>query len=216
VVTAPHGGAVSSPSRWVSAALDTRREKEIDMAVESRVVVGRSSGVDAARRTYLALQNSGVDAGDIKLAGESAVDAEHAGEAAEGKEQVDEAVVRRAAIHVVAGGVLGGGAGVLVGAVAGALTVLVADGAWWWMLIPVFVLGVLGAVLGAFIAAERNIGVDDQLELTLADVDGPMWIAVRVRDDASARAIGDVLAAQDVDVIEEHTARTRGFHLIEW
>jgi hypothetical protein len=186
------------------------------MTVESRVVVGRSSGVDAARRTYLALQNSGVDAGDIKLAGDAAAEAEHAGDDPVGKEQVDEAVVRRAASHVVVGAVLGGSAGVLVGAVAGGLTVVIADGAWWWMLIPVFVLGVLGAVVGAFIAAERNIGVDDQLELTLADVDGPMWIAVRVRDDASARAIGDVLTAQDVDVIEEHTARTRGFHLIDW
>jgi hypothetical protein len=186
------------------------------MAVESRVVVGRSSGVDAARRTYLALQNSGVDAGDIKLAGESAVEAEHAGDDAEGKERVDEAVVRRAASHVMAGGALGGSAGVLIGAVAGALAVVIADGAWWWALVPIAVLGVLGVVVGAFIGAERNIGVDDQLELTLADVEGPMWIAVRVRDDASARAIGDVLAAQDVDVIEEHTARARGLHLIEW
>jgi hypothetical protein len=186
------------------------------MAGESRVVVGRAAGAVDARQAFLALQNSGVDAGDIKLAGDAAVAAQHTGEDEDGKEQIDRAVVRRAASHVVAAGLLGAVAGALVGAVGGALAVVIADGAWWWVLIPVVVLGVLGAVVGGFIGAERNIGVDDELELTLADVDGPMWIAVRVRDDDAAHAIGDVFRAHGVDTVEEHTARARGLHLIEW
>jgi uncharacterized membrane protein YeaQ/YmgE (transglycosylase-associated protein family) len=186
------------------------------MAVESRVVVGEVASVHAARQTFLALQNSGVDEGDIKLAGDAAVEAQHTGDDPEGKERIDEAVVRRGFSHVVVNGLLGGIAGVVVGAVGGALAVLIVDGEWWWVFIPVFVLGVLGAVVGAFIGAERNIGVDDELELTLSDVAGPMWIAVRVRDDDAARAIGDVFSAQGIDTIEEHTAKSRGLHLIEW
>jgi hypothetical protein len=186
------------------------------MAIEARVLVGRAPGADAARRAFLALQKSGVDEADIKLAGDGAVEAQRAGDDADGKEQIDRAVVRHAASHVLVGALLAGIAGAIVGAVGGSLAVVIVDGEWWWVFIPVFVLGVLGAVVGGFIGAERNIGVDDELELTMADVAGPMWIAVRVRDDDAARAIGDVLTGLGIDAIEEHSARNRGLHLIEW
>jgi outer membrane lipoprotein SlyB len=186
------------------------------MAGESHVVVGEAPGADAARRIFLALQRAGVDEDDIKLAGDAAVHAQHVAEDPEGKEQIDGAVIGRASRFVLADGIVGGIAGAVVGAVLGGIVVLIADGHWWWVLIPIAVLAVLGAVVGSFVGAERNLGVDDELELTLADVDGPMWVAVRVRDDDAARSVGDVLSHQGVAVVEEHTARARGLHLIEW
>jgi hypothetical protein len=186
------------------------------MAGESHVVVGEARGADAARRIVLALQNAGIDEDDIKLAGDAAVEAQHAAEDPDRKEQIDRAVVGQATRHVLADAIVGGIAGAVLGAVLGAIVVLIADGDWWWVLIPVVVLAVLGSVVGSFIGAERNLGVDDEVELTLTDVPGPMWVAVRVRDDDAARAVGEVLSGQGVEVVEEHTARARGLHLIEW
>jgi hypothetical protein len=182
----------------------------------ARVVVGLTESSDSARRTFLALQRAGVDEDDIRLAGDSAQAAQRASDDPRGKERIDQALVRHAARHVVGHASLGGTAGVVVGAAGGALAVLVAGGAWWWVLIPTAVLGVLGAVLGGFVGVERNVGVDDGLELVLTDVSGPMWVAVRVRDDQAAASVPDLLDDEGVEVVEEHVAQTRGLHLIEW
>lgn len=187
------------------------------MAIEQRTVLGQVGDVDHARRLYLALQNSGIDHGDIRFGGEAADAAQRTTERRAGKRLVDERLARHVARRVVQGALAGGLLGVSIGVVLGLVVVVVAaTSEWWWVGIGVAVFGALGAVLGAFISTERGVGVDDGLELGFTDVDGPVWMAVRVRDGQAAEEVKARFVAEGVLLVEEHEARRRGLNLVDW
>jgi hypothetical protein len=187
------------------------------MTLDQRTVLGQVGDVEHARRLYLALQNGGVEQGDIRFGGETAREAQRETERAAGKETVDERLVHHVAGRAVQGALVGALLGVSLGVVLGLFALLVVSSVQWWGVgICAAVFGALGGVLGAFISAERGMGVDEELQLGFADVEGPIWIAVRIRDDANAERVRTLFRGNGVSLLEEHDARRRGIHLVDW
>src|SRR4051812_35846026 len=180
--------AVERSTVGVSAGVGSERTEAVHclglrhggMAMASgkqRMVLGQVSDLDHARLLYVGLQNAGIDQGDIRFGGENAQRAEEQAQQPEGAERINHRVVRQVWRRAVLGAVLGVMAGVVAGALLGLVAGLVFDvnraGA---SALGATVLCVLGGVLGAFISAERGMGIDDEWELALADVDGPIWV----------------------------------------
>jgi hypothetical protein len=183
-----------------------------------RAVIGRAADLAHARTVFSALQNTGVDASDIRLAGVAVSDAQHEAQRDAGRQQIDERTLqhvgRRAAGGAVAGALLGGLAGCVVGGVLVAVDAI----SWLVFAIVVVVPVLLGAVFGAFVSVERTAGYDDTWELTFTDGAhlGAVWVVVRAEDDDAVDRIQRTFTAQGVSASEEQQVEDADAHTAHW
>jgi hypothetical protein len=181
--------------------------------------MGRVEDLEQARRLMQKLQNRGVDADAVRLAGPGAAQA-----AADVHDDVTRrAVDNRAAGFVVRrvtkGAVVGGFVGAVIGAIAGGIVLALSSGPGATALFVVLVLAVagIGAWAGSFFAVERSVQYDDAWDLTF---DEPregrdVWLGVRV-DDPHVRELAEAAFREEhvVKVVERDAqpvkaARTR-------
>lgn len=183
-----------------------------------RAVIGRAADLAHARTVFSALQNAGVDASDIRLAGVAVTDAQQEAQGDDGRHRVDERTVqhvgRRALGGAIAGALLGGVAGCVVGGVLVAVDAI----SWLVFAIVAIVPMLLGAVFGAFVSVERTAGYDDTWELTFGDGahEGAVWVVARAADDDAAARIQRAFTAQGVSASEEHQIEDSGAHTATW
>jgi hypothetical protein len=183
-----------------------------------RAVIGRAADLAHARTVFSALQNAGVDASDIRLAGDAVNDAQREAQGDDGRHRVDERTVqhvgRRAAAGAIAGALLGGVAGCVVGGV------LVAVDAITWLVFAIVAIVpmLLGAVFGAFVSVERTAGYDDTWELTFTDGahEGAVWVVARAADDDAVARIQRAFTAQGVSASEEQQVEDSDAHTAHW
>ncbi|HEX4778240.1 MAG TPA: hypothetical protein VFW74_15795 [Acidimicrobiia bacterium] len=173
-------------------------------------VAARFADMDHARTAIEALENSGVDGGDIILTGTRALEAE----SAPTKTGADSRAVTHVFARTLRAIVLWGVAGIAVGLAVGAIILWVSGSwnapAWLW------VFGILGAFLGGtvggMVGAERSISDSDAWNLTFQDVgEGSVWVGVRVDDDDHAQQALRVMQRAEplavrVDVREDGTS----------
>jgi hypothetical protein len=180
-------------------------------------VVGRAPDLDHARHVFQELQNHGIDAADLRLAGSAARRAERHTRDDGVREQLDRKVAGHVGRRVGAGAVIGALAGAVVGAVGGLLVTGgdVGDNPALFLVV-VLVFAALGGWVLAIVSATRSMGYDDTWQLTFDDRGGATLVAVRVRDDAAAASARDLLADEGVTVVEERTASARDQHTLEW
>ena len=182
-------------------------------------VMARYQGMSEARRAFNALQNHGVDASDIRLAGYEAEASRQRAEAPGAFEGVDERTVRHLGPRVVLGGAVGGVLGAALGLAVGAAIagIVDVDATVALFALTTLVLAALGSALGVFITFERSVGYDDTWELTLDESGGGVWIAVRVRGDGEG---SQVLRALERDApslsVEVRETIPEGMHTVRW
>jgi len=181
-----------------------------------RVVVGHASDLHHARRVYTSLQNHGIDASDLAIAGETAIEAQAATMSKPRRAQIDRRMVEFLGLRVAAGTVLG--ALVVAGVAAAIGAILVATVTIEWPLFGAIVAAAFffGATFGAFVSMERSTGYTDAWELTFDDDEGAAWVAVRVRDDAAARRVRHLLEHHGIEVSEEREAGDDRLHVVGW
>lgn len=183
-----------------------------------RSVVGRAADLPHARMIFSALQNAGIDASDIRLAGAAADAAQESTRTERGRREVDE----RAAKHIGQRAAAGTIAGALLGALVGGTVagVLVAVDAIGWLVFAIvgFVLLLLGGMLGALVSVERTSGYDDTWELTFAGdaPTGAVWVVARAEDDESAARIRDLFTREGVSGSEERQVEETDAHFARW
>ena len=189
-------------------------------ARKETAVVARYPSLDDARRAFLALQNHGVDAADIRLAGSEAEDSVRRVEREGPREQLDGRVLGHVAPRVALGAIVGALVGAAVGAGIAALGVAVfdldAEPAMFVLIALAF--AALAAALGAFLTFERSVGYDDTWELTLDDDSGRgVAVAVRVRDEDESIQVVSVLGRdRPPDSVEIRRATPDGMHVVRW
>jgi hypothetical protein len=132
-----------------------------------------------ARRAIEALEDHGVDGNDIELVGESAVLAERAVE----RRSADRRVLRHTVPRIAAGIVVGAVAGALFGFVAVSAALVLWPGdveqEGWVLALPVALCSVVTGILGAFFVVERRTGFSESWPLTLETaMNQPVWLAV--------------------------------------
>jgi hypothetical protein len=181
------------------------------------IVVGRAPDLDHARQVFQELQNHGVDASDMRLAGKAAERAERRTRDDVARERLDARTTQHVGRQVSLGALVGALAGGAVGAVGGLLVTSgdVGENLALFLVI-VLVFGGLGAWVAAIVNATRSMGYDDTWQLTFDDSDGSTWIAVRVRDGGAVTTTRELLAREGITDVEEHTAQTRGAHTVRW
>jgi hypothetical protein len=185
-------------------------------------VVGRAPDLDHARTVLQELQNHGVDAADLRLAGTAAREAEHHALDDEGRDQLDARAVGHIGRRVGSGAVVGALGGGIVGAVGGFLaTSGDVAGNLTLFLVVVLVFAALGAWVAATVTATASMGYDDTWQLTFDGLpEGPAeaatWVAVRVHDDDDAADARQVFARKGITAVEEHTADAHGEHMVRW
>jgi hypothetical protein len=135
-----------------------------------------------ARHAIEELEDHGVDGNDIALVGEGAVEAEHDPERVER----DQRFLRHTVLSVVTGAVLGGLAGIVIGALCiGAVVLVWPDGIdhplWAFAFVSGFVMAA-GTVLGGFVAIARHTGFSESWDATFGNAGADIWLAV-YRDD---------------------------------
>jgi hypothetical protein len=170
-------------------------------------VAARFAALPDAREGIVALQRAGVDADDIQLLGDQAVDAGRPSSPS----PVDRRTTRFVAGRVITGAALGAGIGAVAGVVAGLVLIAVADiaSAAWAVVLCALVLGMLGAAVGAFVSVERGVGFGDAWPTTFeSGADGEVWVAVYTRDRETANRATDVLSA--ATALELQSAAGRG------
>jgi hypothetical protein len=186
------------------------------------VVVGRVPDLDHARTVLQELQNHGVDAADLRLAGTSAEQAERHTQDEAARERLDGRTVGHVGRRVGGGAVAGALAGAVIGAVGGFLaTSGDVGGNLTLFLVVVLVFAALGAWVAATVTATASMGYDDTWQLTFGgetdgDVAEEAWIAVRVRDAEDAAGARQVFASEGITAVEEHTADAHGEHMVRW
>jgi hypothetical protein len=175
-----------------------------------RIVVGRAPDLDHARHVFQELQNHGIDAADLRLAGSTARRAERHTRDDAAREQLDRRVAGHVGRRVGGGAVIGALGGAALGAIGG-LLVTGGDvgGNPTLFLVVVLVFAALGAWVVATVSATRSMGYEDTWQLTFDDSDGSALVAVRVRDDEAAAAARDLLAHEGVTVVEERPTPRR-------
>jgi hypothetical protein len=136
-----------------------------------------------ARHAIEDLEDHGVDGNDIALVGEGAVEAEHDPERVER----DQRFLQHTVVSVAAGALLGGLAGIVIGALCiGAVVLVWPDGLdhplWAFAFVSGFVMAA-GTVLGGFVAIARHTGFSESWDATFGNAPGAdIWLAV-YRDD---------------------------------
>lgn len=183
-------------------------------------VLARYAGMAEARRAFNALQNHGVDASDIRLAGREAEASRRQVEAPGAYQDVDRRMVRHVGPRVVLGGLSGALVGAAFGLVfAAAVTAAVdVDASGWLFVFTMGFFAALGSALGAFITFERSVGYDDTWELTLGDETGDgVWVAVRVHREDDASEIVDTLRRDEPALgVEVRRTAPEGVHTVRW
>jgi hypothetical protein len=144
----------------------------------SPAVLAQYPDLEAARHAIQQLEQQGVDGDDIALVGSSA----RALERGATRERSDSRILSHSGLAIVAGVIMGG----LVGAVLGAITIgvilllwsgLDARGWVYGLMVAWFTAG--GALLGAFGGVSRSIGFSESMAITYEDEPpSPPWLAV--------------------------------------
>jgi hypothetical protein len=187
------------------------------MTDHQHIVVGRAPDLDHARDVFQQLQNHGVDAADLRLAGKAAERAQRRTHEGDARSRIDNRTARHVGRSVGLGAVIGGLAGAVVGIIGGLLVTGgdVGDSPALFGVI-VFVFAGLGAWASAIVSATRSMGYDDTWQLTFDDSDGSTWVAVRVRDGAAVRATRDLLVREGITDVREQSAVPKGEHTVRW
>jgi hypothetical protein len=182
-----------------------------------RAVVGRVADLSRAREVFAALQAAGVDAAAIRLAGRDAeAAAASAGDPVRG-DRLDAAAARHLGRRVVAGALAGALIGAVVASAAGGILLALDVVGGLVFVAIVVVAAIVGGTFATFASVERTAGYDDTWELTFdGGHDGPVWLVVRVADDAGARRARDVLTAEGVSLTEERAVEDLGAHTARW
>jgi hypothetical protein len=149
--------------------------------------MARYSTLPEARHAIEELEAHGIDGDDIALVGEGAVAAEHE----PARVERDRRFLRHTVLSVVTGVLIGGLAGIIVGAVCIGAVVLAWPGGidhplWAFAFVSGFVMSA-GMVLGGFTAIARHTGFSESWDATFGNAQGAdIWLAV-YRDDDRAR-----------------------------
>lgn len=183
-----------------------------------RAVIGLAADLAHARTVFSALQNAGVDASDIHLAGVAVTDAQHETQGDEARRRVDDRTVRHVGRRALGGAITGALLGALAGCAIGGVLVAVDAIGWLVFAILVVVPVLLGAVFGAFVSVERGAGYDDTWELTFGDGahEGAVWVVARAADDHAVAGIQRAFTAQGVSASEEHRIKHSDAHTADW
>jgi hypothetical protein len=187
------------------------------MTDRQHIVVGRAPDLQHARHVLQQLQGHGVDAADIRLAGDAAERADRKTLDTGSRSRLDnrtaEYIARRAVIGAIVGGLVGLVLGVCVG-----LVVTNGDPADNGVLFTVMVgiLTALGSAAAAIGNAYRTMGYDDTWQLTFDDTGGSAWVAVRVRDHDAVRAMRGLLEQEGITDVEEHDTTDGGVNIARW
>lgn len=192
------------------------QDAQQSMHLTHRVMVGRASDLHHARQAYTSLQNHGIDASDLKIAGETAVEAQGSTMSKPRRAQIDRRMVEFLGIRV-AGGAVAGALGV-AGIAAAVGAILVATDTIAWPLFGAIVAAAFffGGTFGAFVSMERSTGYTDTWELTFDDDEGAAWVAVRVRDDTAAQRVRHLLEHHGIEVSEDRLAEDDRLYVAHW
>jgi hypothetical protein len=162
-----------------------------------------------ARHAIEALEDHGVDGNDIALVGEGAIEAEHSPDRVER----DKRFLSHTVLSVAAGALLGGLAGIAIGALCiGAVVLVWPDGIdhplWAFAFVSGFVMAA-GMVLGGFVAIARHTGFSESWDVTFGNAPGAaIWLAV-YRDDQRTH---DLLVQTHPMELRSDAARTVTHH----
>lgn len=167
-------------------------------------VVGKALDRDHAGRVYEYLEQHGVDANDVRLAGSAAAQVDLAA-----LDPID--AVGHARHKAEAGALIGALAGAAIGAGGGLLaTAGNVSRDLLFFLAVVFVFTGLGAWVAASVTAARAMRVDDSRGRTFDCPDDSPWIAVRVRSEREANLTRDLFTFEGVSLVDEDTADNLG------
>ena len=167
-------------------------------------VVGKALDRDHARRVYEYLEQHGVDANDVRLAGSAAAQLDLAA-----LDPID--AVGHARHKAEAGALIGALAGAAIGAGGGLLATAGHVGRdLLFFLAVVLVFTGLGAWIAASVSAARSMRVDDSRQRTFERPDDSPWIAVRVRSEREANLTRDLFTFEGVSLVDEDTADSVG------
>jgi hypothetical protein len=188
-----------------------RDSEDGDQVMAQRSLMGRVEDLEQARRLMQKLQNRGVDADAVRLAGPGAAQAAADVQDEKTRRAVDQRAVGHVARRVTVGALVGGLIGAALGAVAGAIVLALYSGPGSIVLFVVLVLAVatIGGWAGSFFSVEGSVGYDEAWELTF-DQPGEgrdVWLGVRV-DDPHVRELAEAAFREEhvVNVVERDSS----------
>jgi hypothetical protein len=169
-------------------------------SIATPTLAARFADTQSARSAIEALENAGVDGGEIELLGSHVGAGSLGGDNEPSDRRTGRYISRRLALGAAAGALAGMLGGLALALVLLAVTDDVSRVGVLWACVIVSV--GIGTTLGTFLGLERSVGSSEAWPATFQDdAAGPVWVAVFTRNsEATARARHALLSRDPVEL----------------
>jgi hypothetical protein len=165
-------------------------------SIASPTIAAKFADAQSARSAIEALENAGVDGGEIELLGSHVGAVSPGGDNEPSDRRAGRYISRRLALGAAAGALTGMLAGLALALVLLAVTDDVSRVGVLWACVIVSV--GIGTTLGTFLGLERSVGFSESWPATFDDdAAGPLWVAVFTRDPTATARARHALQARD-------------------